>query len=104
MWDAVKCKLHRKFAFQKDILFASESLNFERNTNQDISVLDDLYSKDLPEQIPGDVADEIITNAKALIFNKHNSHSNRPFSLIVKKRSIVTCSTKECLNYGLHSV
>ena len=52
MWDAAKSKFHRKLVFQKDILFASESVNFERNTNQDISVLDDLCCKDQPEQIP----------------------------------------------------
>ena len=57
--------------FRNNILFASESVNFERKTNQDISVLDDLCSKDLPEQIPEDVADEIITDAIVLIFKKH---------------------------------
>ena len=116
MWDAAKCKLHRKLVFRKDILFASESVNFERNTNQNVRALDDLCSKDLPEEIPEDVADEIITDAKALIFNKHFrksfngldyearvSHNNRPLVLKVKKRSIVTCSTKECLNYRLYS-
>ena len=117
MWDAAKCKLHRKLVFRKDILFASESVNFERNTNQHVSALDNLCSKDLPEQIPEDVADEIITDAKALTFNKHIrksfngldyearvSHSNRSLVLKVKKGSIVTCSTKECLNYRLYSV
>ena len=85
--------------FRNNILFASESVNFERKTNQDISVLDDLCSKDLPEQIPEDVADEIITDAIVLIFKKHIrksfngldyevrvSHSNRPLVLKVKKR------------------
>ena len=71
MWDAAKCKLHRKLVFQKDILFASEHVNFERNTNQDVSVLDNLCSKDLPDQIPENVPDKIITDTKALIFNKH---------------------------------
>ena len=117
MWDAARCKLQRKLVFRKDILFASESVNFERNTNQNVRALDDLCSKDLPEEIPEDVADEIITDAKALIFNKHIrksfngldyearvSHSNRPLVLKVKKGSIVTCSTKECLNYRLYSV
>lgn len=77
--------------FRNNILFASESVNFERKTNQDISVLDDLCSKDLQEQIPEDAADETITGANALIFNKHIrksfngldyealvSHSNQP--------------------------
>ena len=65
MWDVAKCKLHRKLVFQEDILFASESVNFERNTNQDVSVLNNLCSKDLPDQIPENVADKIITDAKA---------------------------------------
>ena len=65
MWDVAKCKLHRKLVFQKDIRFASESVNFERNTNQDVSVLNNLCSKDLPDQIPENVADKIITDAKA---------------------------------------
>lgn len=73
--------------FRNNILFASESVNFERKTNQDISVL------------PEDVADEIITDAIVLIFKKHIrksfngldyearvSHSNRPLVLKVKKR------------------
>ena len=98
MWDAAKCKLHRKLVFQKDILFASGLVNFERNTNQDVSVLNNLCSKDLPDQIPENVADKIITDAKALIFNKHIrkssngldyevsvSHSNRSLVLKVKK-------------------
>ena len=110
MWDVAKCKLHQKLVFQKDILFGSEYINFERNTNQDVSVLDNLYSKDLPDQIIENVPDKIITDAKALIFNKHIcqsfngldykvsvSHSNRSLTVKVKKRSIVTCSTKECL-------
>ena len=42
-----------------------ESVNFERNTNQDVSVLNNLCSKDLPDQIPENVADKIITDAKA---------------------------------------
>ena len=71
MWVAAKCKLHRKLVFQKDILFASEYVNFERNTNQDVSVLDNLCSKDLPDQIPENVPDKIITDTKALIFNKY---------------------------------
>ena len=71
MWDAAKCKLHRKLVFQKDILFASEYVNFERNANQDVSVLDNLCSKDLPDQIPENVPDKIITDTKALIFNKY---------------------------------
>ena len=45
MWDAAKCKLHWKLVFQKDILFASEYVNFESNTNQDVSVLNNLCSK-----------------------------------------------------------
>ena len=65
MWDAAKGKLHRKLVFQKDILFASRLVNFERNTNQDVSVLKNLCSKDLPDQIPENVADKIITDAKA---------------------------------------
>ena len=69
---------------------------------------------DQPEEIPEDAADEIATDAKALIFNKHIhksfngldyearvSHSNQPFVLKVRKGSIATCSTKECLNYRL---
>ena len=85
--------------FRNNILFASESVNFERKTNQDISVLDDLCSKDLQEQIPEDAADEIIADAIVLIFKKHIrksfngldyearvSHSNRPLVLKVKKR------------------
>ena len=111
MWDAAKCKLHRKLVSQKDILFASKHVNFESNTNQDVSVFNNLCSRDLPDQIPENVADKIITDAKALIFNKHIrkssngldyevsvSHSNRSLVLKVKKGSIVTCSTKECLN------
>ena len=75
MWDAAKCKLHRKLVFQKDFLFASEYVNFERNTNQDVSVLDNLCSKDLPDQIPENVPDKIITDTKALISNKHVGQS-----------------------------
>ena len=71
MYDAGKSRLHRKLVFQKDILFASESVNFERKTNQDIRVLDDLCCKDQPEQIPENAADEIITNAKSLLLKKH---------------------------------
>ena len=69
--------------------------------------------KDQPEQIPENVANEIITNAKALLLKKHIrqsfngldyqvrvSHSNRPLVLQVKKERIVTCSTKECLIKG----
>ena len=56
---------------EKDILSASEYVNFERNANQDVSVLDNLYSKDLPDQIPENVPDKIITDTKALIFNKY---------------------------------
>ena len=110
MWDVAKCKLHWKLVFQKDILFASEYVNFESNTNQYVSVFDNLCSKDLPDQISENVADKIITDAKALRFNKHIrqsfygldyevsvSHSNRSLVVKVKKGSIVTCSTKECL-------
>ena len=88
MWDAAKCKLHRKLVFQKDILFASESVNFERNTNQDVSVLDNLCSKDLPDQIPENVPDKIITNAKALIFSKHihQSFNERDYDVSVSHR------------------
>ena len=63
----------------------------KKKKNQDIRALDDLCSKDLPEQIPEDAADETITGANALIFNKHIrksfngldyealvSHSNQP--------------------------
>ena len=71
MYEAAKYKLHWKLVFQKDILFASESVNFERNTNQDIRVFDDLCCKDQPEQIPENVDDEIITNAKSLLLKKH---------------------------------
>ena len=71
MYDAAKSRLHRKLVFQKDILFTSESVNFERDTNQDIRVLDDLCCKDQPEQIPENAADEIITNAKSLLLKKH---------------------------------
>ena len=69
--------------------------------------------KDQPEQIPENVANEIITNAKALLLKKHIrqsfngldyqarvSHSNGPLVLKVKKERIVTCSTKECLIKG----
>ena len=70
IWYATKCKLYWKLNFRRDILFARESVNFERNPNQDISVLNNLCPKDLPEEIPGDVGDEIITDAKALIFDK----------------------------------
>ena len=69
--------------------------------------------KDQPEQIPENAANEIITNAKALLLKKHIrqsfngldyqarvSHSNRPLVLKVKKERIVTCSTKECLIKG----
>ena len=69
--------------------------------------------KDQPEQIPENVANEIITNAKALLLKKHIrqsfngldyqarvSHSNRPLVLKVKKERIVRCSTKECLIKG----
>ena len=52
MWDAAKSKFHQKLVFQKDILFASESINFEKNTQIRICVLDDLCFKDQPEQIP----------------------------------------------------
>ena len=31
MWDAAKSKFHRKLIFQKDILFATKSINFEKN-------------------------------------------------------------------------
>ena len=48
-----------------------EYVNFERNTNQHVSVLDNLCSKDLPDQTPENVPDKIITDTKALIFNKH---------------------------------
>ena len=98
MYDAAKSRLHRKLVFQKDILFTSESVNFERDTNQDIRVLDDLCCKDQPEQIPENAADEIITNAKSLLLKKHIhqsfngldyqarvSHSNWPLVLKVKK-------------------
>ena len=71
MWDAVKYKIHRKLSFWRSILFARESVNFERNTNQDISVLNNLCSNELPEGIPEDVGDEIIMTAKALIYSKH---------------------------------
>ena len=70
-----------------------------------------MCSRDSPDQIPENVTDKIITDAKALIFNKHIrkssngldyevnvSHSNCSLVLKVKKGSIVTCSTKECLN------
>ena len=69
--------------------------------------------KDQPEQIPENVANEIITNVKALLLKKHIrqsfngldyqarvSHSNRPLVLKVKKERIVRCSTKECLIKG----
>ena len=65
------------------------------------------------QKIPENVANEIITNAKALLLKKHIrqsfngldyqvrvSHSNRPLVLQVKKERIVTCSTKECLIKG----
>ena len=71
MYDAAKIRLHWKPVFQKDTLFTSESVNFERDTNQDIRVLDDLCCKDQPEQIPENAADEIITNAKSLLLKKH---------------------------------
>ena len=71
MYDAAKSRLHRKLVFQKDTLFTSESVNFERDTNQDIRVLDDLCCKDQPEHIPENAADEIITNAKSLLLKKH---------------------------------
>ena len=35
------------------------------------NVLDNLCSKDLPDQIPENVPDKIITDTKTLIFNKH---------------------------------
>ena len=70
MYDAAKSRLHRKLVFQKDTLFTSESVNFERDTNQDIRVLDDLCCKDQPEQIPENAVDEIITNAKSLLVKK----------------------------------
>ena len=70
IWDGEKCKLHQKLIFGKGILLASKSVSFERNKNQDISALDDLYSEDLPEHAE-DVADETITDAKVLICNKH---------------------------------
>ena len=63
-----------------------------------------MCSKDLPDQIPENVADKIIKDAKASIFNKHIrkssngldyevsvSHSNRSLVLKVKNGSIVTC-------------
>ena len=69
--------------------------------------------KDQPEQIPENVANEIITNVKALLLKKHIrqsfngldyqarvSHSNRPLVLKVKKERIVRCNTKECLIKG----
>ena len=59
MWVAAKCKLHRKLVFQKDILFATKSVNFESNTNQDVSVFNNLCSRDLPDQIPENVADKM---------------------------------------------
>ena len=90
---------------------------WKKNANQDISVLEDLCSKDLSEPIPEDFADEVITDAKALIFNEHIrksfngldyetriSHSIGPLVLKVKRGSIVTCSTnRECLNNLLYS-
>ena len=42
-----------------------------KETNQGVSVLDNFCSKDLPDQIPENVPDKIITDTKALIFNKH---------------------------------
>ena len=75
IWDEEKCKLHQKLIFGKGILLASKSVSFERNKNQDISALDDLYSEDLPEHAE-DVADETITDT---ILNYFCSGASRYF-------------------------
>ena len=79
--------------------------------------VDDLNASSLPSNIPEDIADDIITNAKRLLegklirkaFNSDDyevarDHTSRSLVVTVTKQGLAACKRNECLHFTMFHI
>ena len=114
--DEGKIKKHLELVLNRDLCWN------EKEPEENVEVIpvhciDDVTASSLPENIPADIKDEMILNARRLIdqnlvrkafntdeYEVSRDHTSRALTMTFSKKGIVACKKSECLHYTMFKI